>query len=180
MEQLLDQTLELKPGETTTQMMFYTSKALIWGSIVHHENILASRILTGVTIPEYVSLHNAQIMFVQMNYMGKPMRRKEIFLPADQINAYHLTPPQEDQLDYDPTEPNRMMSPLEIYQPPFTIKANIRISQITTVKSNLTALKSDFITFYDAETTISKNPNMKPICTNMILVRSKASFFTTN
>ncbi|HKJ27615.1 MAG TPA: hypothetical protein VJ965_08255, partial [Anaerolineales bacterium] len=96
MEQLLDQTIELQPGETTTQMMFYTSNALIWGSIVHHESILASRILTGVTIPEYVTIYNANIMYVQLNFMGKPLQRKEVFLPAAQINAYHLTPPQVD------------------------------------------------------------------------------------
>ncbi|HKJ28031.1 MAG TPA: hypothetical protein VJ965_10360, partial [Anaerolineales bacterium] len=77
-------------------------------------------------------------------------------------------------------EPNRKMSPIEILISPFTINANIRISSVTTVKSNLTVLKADFITFYDAETTHMKNPNMKPIRTNLILVRSKASFFATN
>lgn len=173
-------SITLKPGEKMTPMMFYTSTGLVWGDIVHHESILPSRILTGVTIPEYVTVYNAQIIFAQLNFMSKPIRRKELFLPAGQINAYHLTPPQEDQLDYDPTEPNRKMSPIEVHFPPFTTRASIRISEITTVKSNLEVLKADFISFYNAETTHTNNPNMKAIRTNMILVRSKASIFSTN
>lgn len=180
MEQTLPKSIELKPGEVTTSMMFYTSNALVWGDIVHHENILASRILLGATIPEYVTIYNAQLMFAQLNYISKPVKRQELYLPTGQINAFHLTPPQEDQLDYDETEPNRVMSSVHIDIPPFTTTANMRISEVTTVKSNLEVMKSDFITFYDAQTTHANSPNMKPIPTNMILVRSKASMFSPN
>lgn len=170
----------LKEGEVATSMMFYTANGILWGDVVHHESILASRILTGVTIPEYITLFNPQIIFSQLNFMGKPIKRNELYLPTSQINAYHLTPPQKDQLDYDPTEPNRIMSRIDIFLPPFKITANIRISEVTTVKSNLDVLKSDYITFYDAEIVHANNPNMKAIKANLILIRSKTSIFTPN
>ena len=176
--QTLPQTeITLQPGEITTSMMFYTEESIIWGDIVHHESILASRILTGVTVPEYITLHNGQILFAQLNYMGKPIKQNAIHIPTNKINAFHLTPPQKDQLDYDPTEPNRLMAPIEILLPPFKIQANMRISEVTTVESNLKVLKSNFITFYDAETVHANNPNMKAIKTNLILVRPRAALF---
>lgn len=172
------QTIELKQTEVTTPMMFYTPTGLIWGDIVHHESILATRILTGITIPEYITVYDAHIMFAQVNHIAKPVKRKEVYLPAKQINMYHLTPPQEDQIDYDPTEPNRVMSPVNIFVPPFSVKGNMRISEITTVKSTLEVLKSDFITFYNLEITHTNNPNMKPIRPNMAFIRSKEALYS--
>ena len=177
-DQTMNTTIELQPGEVTTSMMFYTTNGLIWGDIVHHESILATRILTGVTIPEFLTIYNAQIMFSQMNYIGKPIKRKEVYLPANQVMLYHLTPPQEDQLDYDPTEPNRKMSAVNFFTPPFTVNGEMRISEVTTVKTNLEVLKAEFIAFYNLEITHANNPNMKPIRTNMGYVRTKQSIFT--
>jgi len=176
--QTLNSTIELHPGEVATSMMFYTANGLIWGDIVHHESILPTRILTGVTVPEFLTIHNAQIMFAQMNFIGKPMKRREVYLPTGQVLLYHLTPPQKDQLDYDPTEPNRKMAQVNFLTPPFTVQGEMRISEVTTVRSNLEVLKSTFIAFYNLEITHANNPNMKPIRTTMGYVRSRQSIFS--
>jgi hypothetical protein len=86
-------------------------------------------------------------------------------------------PPQKDRIDYDETEPNRVMAPLTMYMGSFSIHGVMRISEVTTVKSNLEVLKSDFLTLYDLEISHSHNTEMKSIRTNMGYFRVRDNLF---
>lgn len=177
-EAILTSTVELKYGETTTAMMFYTKDSLIWGDIVHHEEVIPSRILVGITIPEFISIYNAQLIFTEPNFISRPVSRKEIHLPAQKILGYHLLPPQKDHLDYDPTEPNRKMVPLTAFMGAFCIQGSIRISEVTTVKSNIEVIKSDFLTLYDLEIRHNYKTEMQAIRSNMGYFRVRENLFT--
>lgn len=167
----------LKYGETSTAMMFYTADSLVWGNIIHHEEILPSRILVGITIPEFVSVYQAKILFTQPNFIPKPISHSEIHIPTQKIVGYHLMPPQTDQIDYDETEPNRKLEPITVYLGAFTLRGLIRISEITTVKSNLEVLKSEFITLYDLEISHSHKKEMSAIRSNMGYFRIRENLF---
>lgn len=172
-EVTLTTNLDLKYGETTTAMMFYTEDSLIWGDIVHHEEVMPSRILIGTTIPEIISIYNGQIIFMQPNFISRPVSHSEIHLPVRRILGYHLKPPQVDQLDYDETEPHRRMASLTTYLGSFRIEGSIRISQITTVKSNIEVMKSEFLTLYDLEIRHNFKTDMQAIRSNMGYFRVK-------
>ena len=176
-EAILTSSVTLKYGEIMTAMMFYTKDSLIWGDILHHEEILPSRILVGVTVPEFISVYNAKIMFMEPNFISKPVSYSELHIPSIKIIGYHLMPPQEDQIDYDKTEPNRRMVPLAVYMGAFTIQGFARISEITTVKSNLEVTKSEFLTLYDLEITHSHKADMKSIRSNMGYFRVRENLF---
>lgn len=176
-EALLTTPVELKTGETMTAMMFYTGNSLIWGDILHHVEILPSRILVGVTIPEFLSVYNARIMFTEPNFISKPIPHSEIHLPAQKVIGYHLLPPQMDRLDYDESEPNRRMVPITSYMGPFQIQGSIRISEVTTVKSNIEVMKAEFLTLYDLEISHAHKPEMKPIHSNMGYFRIRENLF---
>ena len=167
----------LKYGETTTAMMFYTANSLIWGNIIHHEEILPSRILVGITIPEFVSVYQAKILFTQPNFISTPISHSELHIPTQKIIGYHLMPPQIDQIDYDETEPNRKMEPLTAYLGAFTLRGSIRISEVTTVKSNIEVLKAEFLTLYDLEISHSHKKEMSAIRTNMGYFRVRENLF---
>jgi len=167
----------LKYGETTTAMMFYTDAGLIWGNIIHHEEILPSRILVGMTVPEFISVYHAKILFTQPNFISNPISHSEIHIPAKKIVGYHLMPPQIDQIDYDETEPNRKMESITAYLGAFTLRGLIRISEVTTVKSNLEVLKSEFLTLYDLVISHSHKKEMRPIRTNMGYFRIRENLF---
>jgi len=167
----------LNHGETATAMMFYTTDSLIWGNIIHHEEILPSRILVGVTIPEFISVYQAKILFTQPNFISKTISHSEVHIPSQKILGYHLMPPQIDQIDYDETEPNRKMAAITAYLGSFTVHGSIRISEITTVKSNLEVLKSEFTTLYNLEISHSHKKEMSPIRSNMGYFRVRANLF---
>ena len=176
-ETMLSTPISLRSGETSTAMMFYTANSLIWGNLIHHEEILPSRILVGITIPEFVSIYQAKILFTQQNFISKPIPHSEIHIPSNKIIGYHLMPPQIDQIDYDKTEPNRKMEPIAAYLGAFTLRGLIRISEVTTVKSNLEVLKAEFITLYDLEICHSHKTEMSAIRTNMGYFRIRENIF---
>jgi hypothetical protein len=172
--------IEISNEETVSSLMFYTSQGLVWGEIVHHKGVLPGRLLVGISTPDMITLYNAQMMFTEANYIAKPVKHSELFFHASNVLAYHLTPPHEDQIDYDTTEPHRMMTPVTIKIGDFVAKAQMRISDQTTVKTNLDVAKSEFITFYDAEVTHPHNPSMPPIKNNLIYIRLSRVVFSVN
>jgi len=167
----MEKTEAVKPfvedGEIQTPFMVYTCQGIIWGNLSHSELIQPSRILLGVTTPEYITLLNAQVLFLGPNFASKPVGHAQLMVPSRTILGYNLMPPQKDQLDYDPTEPNRKMAPITLYMGPLMVKGNLRISEITTVKTTVEVSKADFISLYDIEVCHPNNPKMSPVRSNM-------------
>jgi hypothetical protein len=157
--------------DRVAQVMIHTNTGLSWGQMVHKQAILPERILTGSTVPDYITLYDAQTITAQGNSISKPIKYSEFHIPYDIINAFHLMPPNEAQLDYDPAEPNRIMVPIIAHVGAFIFNANIRISNQTSVGNSLRIAKADFISVYDIEVYHPSNPNMKPIQTNYALLR---------
>ena len=162
-----------------TPMMVYTSQGIIWGKLSHSSGIQPSRILLGVTIPEYLALTEAQAMFLEPNYISKPIKHQQILIPTPTILGYHLMPPQKDVLDYDLTEPNRKMAPLTIYMRAMKINGHIRISEVTDTKTTLEVMKADFLTVYDLEISHLNNTQMSPIRTSQAYFRIHSLLIAT-
>ena len=170
----------LNEEETTTALMFYTPQGLIWGDFVHHKEVLPGRLLVGVSTPDVITLYNAQVLFTEANYISRPVKHDEVFVHEHSVLAYHLSPKSQDRIDYDPSEPHRMMTPVMVHIGPFQAKAQMRISDRTTVKTNIEVSKSEFITFYDCEITHPLNPKMPPIKNNLVYIRLRSSIFAVN
>lgn len=161
----------LGEDDRAVQVMIHTKTGLAWGHMVHKQAVLPERILTGATVPDYISLYDAQMFTAQGTTISKPIKYSELHIPYDTITAFHLMPPNEAQLDYDPAEPNRIMVPITAHVGAFIFHAQMRISNQTTASNSLRIAKADFIGFYEVEVLHPSNPNMKPIQTNYALLR---------
>lgn len=164
-------SFEMQADEKATPVMVYTSFGLSWGKLVTKENLMASRFLVGAAVPDYVSLFESNHMDSAGGQLFKPKKYAELHIPVQKISAFHLMPPNEEPLDYDPDEPNRIMKAVNIFVGDFVFKAQARISNQTSLKHTLDVTKSDFVSYYDAEIVHGKNSNMKAIRSPMVLVR---------
>lgn len=167
---------ELEQDDTVSSVMVITNDSMYWGDLIHKEALMASRVLTGVTVPDYVTICNGQRMRILGGQPAKPIVFSEIFIPVPAIIGYHLRPPSVDPLDYDENEPNRMMAPIQVMLGPFFYKANIRISTATTPKKYLEVTKAAYMSVYDTEIYLP-NSQMKPIHVPMALVRRDRAIF---
>ncbi|MFC1936180.1 hypothetical protein ACFLYP_00790 [Chloroflexota bacterium] len=162
---------QLEADDKLTPVMIYTLEALSWGQMVTKESMMATRVLTSGTVPDYISLYDAQRMSVFGGKPAKPDHFEELHIPVPTIKAFHLMPPAEEPLDYDDSVPNRIMAPLKIYFGAYMCMALVRISNQATVKKHLDIAKAQYLSIYDAKFCIPSTPQMKPIEAPMALVQ---------
>lgn len=167
----------LAENERATVVMVHTANTLSWGHLITKKAILAERFLIGATVPEFISLFNVQTIAIHGSHVAKPIKYDELNVPYEAIVAFHLMPPAEAQLDYDPSEPNRLMIPFTAHTGSFHFNAKIRVGSQTSVQTLLGVAKSDFISIYDVEICHPSNPNMKPMNVNFAMIRRTAVMF---
>lgn len=168
---------ELESDEKFVPVMVYANDALVCGQIVTKQQFLAMRLLTGISTPDYVTIHQSQYIPVFGGHLGKPINHPQFHIPVNLILAYHLLPPLTEPYDFDENEPNRIMNPLMIKVGSFTLNAHLRISAHSTVMNFISAVKADFISVYDLEVIFPNTGNMPPVETNMAIVRRECVYF---
>ncbi len=146
----------LEPDEKTSTVIAYTQNMLARGEVVTKESIRVSIWLRTQGVPNYVHMLKPQvIMFGSVS--PKSFALEEIFIPTPQVIGFHLAPPAQDPLDYDPTELNRLMQPVDLLLGSFIMKAKIRISTQTDLATSLDVMRMAWVSVYEADVT---NPHL--------------------
>ena len=157
--------------EKVAQVMAYTPTALIWGEVVVKEMIRVSTWLRTNAAPDRVTLYNAKSLVTTSANTSRPTSYPEVNIPVPQILAWHLAPPAKDPIDYDPTEPNRHMEPVNALLSTFQVKGSLRLSSNSNLKKYLEVTREAYTGLYDAEITNLLISNIGPIMVPYILIR---------
>lgn len=163
--------------EKIASVMIYTTDALLWGDIVIKTGIRVSTWLRTQGVPRFVRIFNANRIRFAATGSARPLGVPELFLPSDEITAFHLKPPATDPVDYDPQEPNRKMVPVSAFVGWFRFNGLLRMSNVTDVDRYLDVAKEPYIPVYDLTITNLSVPNMAAIQTPYALVRSRDTSF---
>lgn len=140
----------LAPDEKAVTVMVYTDNMLARGDVVVKENVRVSIWLRTQGVPNYIHILKSQLIL----FGGTPPKSlsfSEIFVPTAQVIGFHLAPPAQDPVDYDTTEANRMMQPLDLVMGTFILKGNIRISKQTDIPTSLDVMHAAWVSVYDAD-----------------------------
>lgn len=160
----------LRPDERTTPVMLYTRDALVRGEVVTKQSIVRVNIwLRTDGVPKFMHLLKPQILVLG----GSPVKTlsyPEIFFPTTDLIAFHILPPAEEPLDYDPDEPNRTMESVEMLVGTFLMKGQIRISAQTEVGVSLEVARVAWMSLYEAVITNPYLPQMPPMLIPMVLL----------
>lgn len=142
----------LAPDEKLTTVMIYTNDMLVRGDVVVKETIRVSIWLRTQGVPNFIHLIKPQVV-VLAGSTPKTLAYEEIFIPTVQVIGFHIAPPAQDPLDYDSSEANRMMQPIQILMGSFILKAKLRISTQTDIATGLDVMHTAWTSVYDAEIT---------------------------
>ncbi|MBI5965995.1 MAG: hypothetical protein HY863_21150 [Chloroflexi bacterium] len=140
----------LAPDEKTAMVMVYTQNMLARGEVIAKENARVSIWLRTQGVPNYIHLFKPQVI----SFGGtppKPLSFSEIFIPTTQVIGFHLVPPAQDSMDYDVSEVNRVMQPLEILVGTFLLKGHIRVSSQAELSTSLDVMRAAWVSIYDAD-----------------------------
>jgi len=142
----------LAPDEKTSTVIVYTQNMLARGEVVTKENVRVSIWLRTQGVPNYIHLIKPQVMMFGST-PPKSLALEEIFIPTSQAIGFHLAPPAQDPTDYDTTELNRTMQPIELLLGSFIMKAKIRISTQTDIATSLDVMRAAWVSVYEADVT---------------------------
>lgn len=174
------QSIELQPGDKATPVMAYTLNLLAWGSVITKEAIRVSLWLRTPMAPQYISLLKAQVMSLGAGAPAKPQSFNELHVPSSQIIAFHITPPESDPIDYDPSEPHRKMEPATALVGSFRFDGKIRMSDMTNLERYLDVTKETFTPIYEVEITQPTMPALGVIRVPFCLLRRDMVLFSPN
>ncbi|MDD2922656.1 MAG: hypothetical protein PHQ36_10265 [Anaerolineales bacterium] len=142
----------LESDERLAPVMVYTHNMLVRGELIAKESVRVSILLRTQGIPNYLHLHKAQAVM----FGGAPPKSlsfTEMFVPTASVIAFHLVPPAQDALDYDASEANRMMQPMDLVVGTFLMKGSIRISTQAELGTSLEVMRISWLSIYDAHIT---------------------------
>ena len=168
----------LAEDEKVVQVMIYTLNSLFWGEVVVKSVIRVSTWLRTNTFPDWIPLSNAGSIVTTSGTAPHTFTYTELFVPVPQIIAFHLLPPASDPIDFDPTEPNRRMEPVNAILGSFQVKGNLRIAASSSLKRYLEVTRENYTSLYDAEITNLVLPAFGPVKVPYILIRQGAAVFT--
>ncbi len=166
--------------EKTTPVMLYTQDTLVRGDAVTTKNVLRVNIwLRTEGAPKYMHILKPQVL-VFGGAPVKPLSYSELYYPTSQLIAFHTLPPTDEPLDYEPTEMNRMMQPVDVLVGTFVMKGKLRISTQTAVGVSLEVARITWMSIYEVEVTNPYLPQMPALHIPMVLVNpSHAAFAFT-
>ncbi len=168
--------LELGPDDKVGNLMLYLHNTLIWGEVVVKSPVRLSTWLRTVNVPEKLFLHNARVMPAAPG-ARKVIQFKELHVTTAQVIAYHLLPPSQEPLDYDPSEPNRSMVPVSVLFGVFQADGCVRLSTQSTLSKYLDVTREVFTPLYDLEISCPIMADLRTIKAPYALVRQSTAHF---
>ena len=160
----------LASDEKASGVMIYTHDTLVRGEAVTKQSNRVSVWLRTEGAPEYIHLLKPQVI----NLGGNAVRMQsysEMYVPSIQINAFHLTPPVKDPLDYDETEQNRKMQPITVLVDTFIFNGTIRIPTQVDLGTSIASGRTVWMSIYDVRISNPQLPQMGKLQVPMLVVR---------
>jgi len=159
----------LAPDEKITTVMIYTHNALVRGELLTKQSVRVSIWLRMQAQVHYVHVHNAQEL-VFGGPMTKSFSYDELYLPISQVIGFHIVPPAEEPLDYDPSEPNRTMHNVQLSLGNFSAKGKVRISTHADFAASIEMAHAGWLSIYDAAITTLFVPQFPEFHSPLMLV----------
>jgi hypothetical protein len=165
----------LAPEEKLSTIMVYTHNLFARGQIISNENVRVSIWLRTQGAPNYIHLFSPNMLL----FGGTPpksLNYSEFYIPTADVIAFHLAPPAHEPLDYDESEANRMMRPVEILVGSFSLSAKVRISTQADLATFLDVSQSAWMSVYDVSISNPYLPNFNMQVPMMLVNPSHVGF----
>lgn len=158
----------LAPDEKSTLVMIYTHNSLVRGELVTKESVRVSILLRTDSAPRFFYLQNVQMIF----FGGSAVRSSnysEIYVPVASVVGFHIAPPMQEPLDYDPDEKNRAEEVVSAGVGTFLFKGKVRFSAQGGLTSSM-QMVHNWMSMYEVEITNPSLPQMAAMRVPMLMV----------
>ena len=168
----------LAEDDKAVQLMVYVSYGIFWGTVVTKNRVRLSTWLRGQAAPDNIRLMDSKSIITTAG--GQPITTNftETIIPVGMVNAYHILPPVQEPMDFDPSEPNRKFIPAVLTMGTFLCKCKVRISTLQTLDGFIEVTHEDFTTVYDAVISCPVMPSLGNLNIPLMQVRKNGTVFS--
>jgi hypothetical protein len=178
-ETILLTQYQLEPDDKVTPVMAYLSNAIAWGDVIVKEAIRVSTWLRTNNAPDALCLRNARYLNSTGNQMHKPLFFNELHIATSQIIGFHIIPPANDPVDYDPTEGFRKMEPMTAIIGTSRFDGFMRMATMSCLNKYIEITHESFTSVYDATVSNISILDLKPFKVPLIIVRQENTIFAS-
>jgi len=164
----------LAEDEKITTVMVYLAQGIAWGNVLTKSQIRVSTWLRTSAAPDFMTLYQANYLLTYGGSTQKPVQYPVMHVPSKELLAFHMMPPNSDPIDYDPTEPNRMLEKASLIVGGFIFEGSIRISSISNLNSYIDVTREEYSTLYDLSITCRPIPSIGTMKVPYALIRQAA------
>lgn len=161
----------LTVDDKITSVMVYMDQGIVWGNVITKSQIRVSTWLRTSAAPDFMTIYQANSLLTYGGSTQKPVQYPVIHVPTNKVLAFHMMPPNSDPIDYDPTEPNRILEKAGIIVGGFIFDGSIRISSISNLSSYIDVTREEYSTLYDVSITCRPIPSLGTMKVPYALVR---------
>ena len=172
--------LTLQDDDKATAVMVYTHNMLARGEVITKEQMRVSTWLRTQSAPEFVALYQAQALIFGGPGGVQQVSYPELYIPTQEISAFHLVPPLNDPPDYDPDEPNRKMEPANLLIGTFRFNGHLRMATQSSVGKYMEIARETYISLYDVEITNPGLPSGSALKVPMVLARLSTAIMASS
>ena len=165
---------ELKDYEKETPVMVYTEGALYHGKVVTRDIVRVHIWLRTDAAPSYIHLLDAQMIRIEGTVTT--MKFPEVYVPVNDVIAFHVAPEIEVAMDYQADEANRRMAPVKAVVDSFFIDSDLRISTQTELGASLEVTRKGWLSLYNANINNPYLPQMKVKVAFLLVRPEKVAF----
>jgi len=174
-----DAAYPIGDDEKVVPVMIYTPHQLLWGDVIVKKIIRVGSWLRTNAAPDSIRLVNAKAMLAVNPGGARPITYPEMHVYVSNILAFHILPPQVDDLDYDPNEPNRKMEPITALVGAYRFDGNLRLATKSDLAKYVEITREPFTPMYNIEITNLAHPNLGVMRVNHLILRNFSALFST-
>lgn len=169
--------LPIADDEKSGSVIVYLDHSICFGEVIVKKAIRISTWLRTNSAPDNFCVYNARIINAQ-NAAARPVAFSQTYIYTHNVLGFHLAPPTFDPPDYDPTEKNRVLAPVQVDFGSYHIHGHFRIAASANVGKFLEVNREVFSSIYDAEITCPSIPSLGVIRVPNLIVRQASCTFS--
>ena len=167
------------PDDKIVPVMVYTTNYLYLGDVIVKNLIRVNTWLRTNMAPDIIHLFRARCVPVLSGDINKSLSFQEVFVPTNQVNAFHIMPPSNEPVDYDANEPNRRMEPMTAIVGPFRMDGSVRIAAKSDLTKFIELAHETFSALYEVDISHPGMASFRTIRVPFVLVRQNTTAFAS-
>lgn len=168
----------INDDEKLSPVMVYTAHDIYWGDVIIKKQFRTSTWLLTSAVPDVLTLLNGKVIHTLAGGVPRPELISEVHIPINEILLFHMTPPESDLIEPDPSD--TLMQTIKVLATAggFELDGIMRISSHTTIAQYLAITRESFYSIYDSSIRCVSMPSFGTIKVKFVIARIKKTILS--